>query len=89
MSDSTRLYVQLDRIEASIAEIRAHGGAVDKTLALQHQQLVEHIKRTALLEKEMLPISRHVQQVQGAGKLVALIAVIASIVTGIAVLWGH
>jgi hypothetical protein len=89
MTDLARLHAQLDRIEAHIETIKSHGASVDITLALQHAQLVEHIKRTALLEKELQPISKHVQRVQGAGQLLAVLAIISTIVAGFAALWSN
>lgn len=89
MSTLQGLSAQLDRIEAHIAAIKQHGASVDVTLALQHAQLVEHIRRTSILEKEIQPISKHVQRVQGAGQLLAVLAVISTIIAGFAALWGR
>lgn len=82
-------HAQLDRIEMKLDAVEARIGSIDVTLAAQHEQLVVHIKRTDLLEREIKPISKHVQQVQGAGKLLAIIATIAGIVAGFAVLWSR
>ncbi len=54
--------------------------SIDKTMALNTQQLAEHMRRTELLEKEMAPVAKHVQQMQGAAKLLGILAVIATIV---------
>jgi hypothetical protein len=69
MADDTKL----DRINE-----RLH--SIDKTLALNTQQLAEHMRRTALLEKEMQPVSKHVQQMQGAAKLLGILALIATVI---------
>ncbi len=86
MADA-RLFQQLDRIEKKLDIVDGRLGSIDVTLAGQHEQLIVHIKRTDILERELKPISRHVQQVQGAAKLLGLLALIASIVGGLSVLW--
>ncbi len=84
-----RILQQLDRIEDKITVVDQRINSIDITLAAQHSQLVEHIKRTAILERELKPVNKHVQQMQGAGKLLGLLALIASIVAGFAVLWSR
>lgn len=54
---------------------------IDKTLLLQQQQLAEHMRRTDLLEKELKPVTKFQQQFIGAGKLLGILAVIATIAT--------
>ncbi len=84
MTDLARLHAQLDRIEAHIADIKQHGASVSVTLAEQHIQLKDHIRRTALLEQEIKPISKHVQRVQGG---FAVIIALSGIIAGVAWLW--
>lgn len=62
----------LDKIAEELSEIRV-------ILARQEESLSYHIKRTALLEDSLKPINAHVQQMRGAGKLVALLALLATI----------
>jgi len=57
--------------------------SIDKTLAVNTEHLAEHIRRTRLLEEELKPISKHVQQMQGAGKLIALLALIATVASAL------
>lgn len=71
---------RLDRIEEKIDLLVERVGFIDVTLAKQHVSLVEHIKRTALLEKVIVPIKKHVDVVQGVVKLIFLIASIAAII---------
>lgn len=72
---SKKLIKDVDHIKRSLAN-------VDKTLALQHLSLVEHIKRTELLEKKLEPVEDHVQQVRGITKFIGwmlgLLAVVAA-----------
>lgn len=53
--------------------------SIDKTLAINTEHLAVHIKRTAILEQELRPVSKHVQQMQGAAKLLGILALIATI----------
>lgn len=85
---SDRIFQQLDRIETKIDKATDRLGRIDSTLAAQHEQIVIHIKRTDLLERELKPISKHVQQMHGAAKFIGLVAVVAGIVAGLAVFWG-
>jgi hypothetical protein len=63
---------RLHRIELAL-------NSIDKTLAVNTEHLADHIRRTRILEEEIKPISKHVQQMQGAGKLIALLALLATI----------
>ena len=69
------------RIFEKVEKIEAHLYSIDTTLARQHSSLEEHMRRTQLLEEEMKPVARHVEQMRGAGKLLALLALIATIVS--------
>lgn len=71
-STNVRIFDKLDRIEARLA-------AIDVTLAKQHESLAEHMRRTAVLEEEMHPVVKHVEQVRGAGLLLGLLAMLATI----------
>jgi len=62
----------LDKISDELSQIRV-------ILARQEESLAYHIRRTDLLEKTMEPVRAHVQQMRGAGKLIALLALIATI----------
>lgn len=63
--------------------------SVDKTLALQAQQLETHMRRTAaaeenldLLRQEFKPVQGHVEFINKLSKLIALGATIASALFG-------
>lgn len=76
MSDDKRL----ERIESKLDDTNDHLSAIDSTLAAQHVSLREHIRRTALIEKELAPIKTHVNRVEGALKLISVAAALAAIV---------
>lgn len=63
---------RLERIETKIDDAADHLSSIDATLSAQHISLREHIRRTAILEKELAPIKRHVYMVQGAAALIGL-----------------
>jgi archaellum component FlaC len=81
---------KLDKIEQKIEKITESIHSVDKTLARQEQHLAEHIRRTKiaetnieLLRNDIKPLTAHVQRVEGALKLIGIIAVFIGIATGI------
>lgn len=76
MSDDRRL----ERIEMKIDDTNDHLAKIDITLGAQHISLKEHIRRTTLLESELRPIKKHVDMVNGALKLLAILALIAGII---------
>lgn len=69
----------LDRIENKLAAIDEHLSRIDITLAEQHLSLRTHMRRTAALEKEISPITKHINRVQGAAALIGLMAAVAGI----------
>ena len=72
MSDFNRLEAKLDKIVDKI-------GSIDSTLASQHTSLREHIRRTELLEAQLRPVEKHVAMIQGALKLIGLVALFGGI----------
>lgn len=76
---------QLSRIEAKLDGLDRRLDKVDVRLAKYNAELEFHVARTTQLEDELLPIVKHVEQVRGAGKFLALIASIAGI---LGVIWG-
>ena len=63
---------KLDKINEQLSSINT-------TLAAQHVTLVEHVRRTELLENKVAPIERHVNYVEGAFKFIALIGIVIGI----------
>ncbi len=74
MDDIKRFEAKLDKIDDNI-------GRIDITLASQHEVLKEHIKRSNMLEAQMAPIQAHVSKVEGAIKLISILAMIAAIIS--------
>lgn len=68
-SNSDKRLEEIERLLASI----------DKTMALNTAHLDEHIRRTEILEEQIQPIKVHVEQMRGAAKLLAILALIAAI----------
>lgn len=63
---------KLDKISDKLSKI-------DVTLAAQHVTLLEHTKRSTMLEEDLKPIKKHVAMVEGALKLLGLLGLLASI----------
>lgn len=74
---------RLERIENKLDKFGDHLAAIDVTLAAQHVSLETHIKRTELLEQEVKPIQKHVDMVNGALKLIGILAMIAAIIEAV------
>lgn len=70
---------RLERIEVKLDDLSDHLASIDITLGQQHVSLKEHIRRTNILEKELVPVKRHVHMVEGALKLLGVLAAIGSI----------
>ena len=70
---SKKLIRDVDNIKRSLA-------SVDKTLALQHVSLAEHIRRTSLLEQKLEPVESHVEQVRGAFKFIGWLLAAAGVI---------
>ncbi len=74
---------RLERIEKKIDDQNEHLASIDRTLVEQHASLKHHIRRTDLLEKQIEPINKHVARVEGALKLIGLLATITAIVAAV------
>lgn len=73
-STTIRIFEKLENIEGHLASINI-------ILAKQHMSLDEHMRRTEILEVELRPVAKHVEQMRGAGKLLAVLALIATILS--------
>lgn len=71
---------KLNRIEEKLDDTNDHLASIDVTLAAQHVSLKEHIRRTTILEQEIRPIKKHVDMMNGALKLIGVLALIAGII---------
>ena len=64
---------KLDKIQEDVNEIKTH-------LAVYNEQLTVHIKRSEMLEDRIIPIETHVFMINGAIKLIGIVAAVAAIV---------
>lgn len=81
MDDSRRIHDKLDKIDDKLASI-------DTRLAKYNAELEFHIARTNQIEDTLVPVVEHIQQVQGAAKLVAWAIAVAGAIGGLAWIWG-
>lgn len=77
----------LNKIHEKLDIIIDRLNETDKILAVQAEQLAYHIKRSdqldtalGIIKNDLKPIEKHVSRVEGAFKLIALLASIAAIV---------
>lgn len=77
----------LHRIEDKLDRIQEKIGSIDVTLSAQHVSLVEHIRRTVILEEKIIPLEKHTVMVHGALKLIGFVAMLGAIIeSGVAFL---
>ena len=76
MSTGGKLHDKLDRIEQTLATMNV-------TLAVNTEQLKEHMRRTQLLEQKLEPVEKHVARVDGIIKFLGVVGVIVGIVAGV------
>lgn len=74
---------ELTRIETKVDKIEEHLQSQVVTLARLTVSVEEHVRRTNLLEQTIKPIEKHVATVQGALKLIALLAAVLAIASGV------
>lgn len=72
--------------EEKLDQINERLHSIDKTLAINTQHLAEHMARTKQIERELAPVVKHVAQVQGAGKLLFIMSLIATITSVVVLL---
>lgn len=84
MSDSHN-NSKLDRIELKIDKLDARLNTVDLRLEKYNAELEFHIARTNQIEDTLIGIVKHVEQVRGAGKFLAVLALIATILSAFVV----
>lgn len=76
MSDDKRI----ERIEIKLDAISDKLGDTNVILAAQHESLKQHMRRSDALERSIEPLKKHVNRVDGALRLLGLLAAIAAIV---------
>lgn len=81
---------KLNKIDERLDKLTESVHSIDKTLARQEENLKEHMRRSEANEKavellsiELKPIKTHVNRIDGALKLIGLIAVAIGIATGL------
>ena len=70
---------ELNEIKDKLDVLDSKLDNVDRILAVNTEQLSYHIRRTNLLESQLVPIKAHVEQIRGAGKLLFIASLIATI----------
>lgn len=85
MDDVTvrRIFKALEKIETNQNEHKELLTSLDKTVSKQEINIADHIRRTEILELEVLPIKAHVEQIRGVGKFIVFVSVITGIITAI------
>lgn len=76
---------QLHRIEAKLDKLDNRLDLVDIRLEKYNAELEFHISRTTQVEETLIGIVKHVEQVRGAGKFLAVLATLSAI---IGTIWG-
>lgn len=71
-----RIVDKLDKLDGRL-------DSVDKTLIVNTASLEEHVRRTALLEEQMIPVKRHIAMFEGVLKVVGGLSVIASLLVSV------
>lgn len=74
--DNKRLEDKIDKIVDNISDINI-------TLAKQSTILDEHVRRSTNLEDRVEPLEKHMHMIQGAIKVIGLVAIFAAIIEGI------
>lgn len=76
----TRLDDKIDKLDEKVDQVNLTLAKIEITLGVNTQSLVEHIKRTNLLEEKLEPVEKHVTNVNVIGKfLMGALGVIATI----------
>lgn len=79
------------RVEAKIDRLAERIGSIDVTAARHEENLLEHMRRTALLEQQdveiaaaLVPITQHMDRVKFLGILAAALASVIGLAVGVA-----
>jgi len=78
---------RLEKLDVKLDKVIEHIANIDTTLAKQSVILDEHVKRSTQLEDRMEPVEKHVVMINGVLKFLGLLAAIAAIIEGFAVLF--
>lgn len=80
MDNRNELLLDLvQEVRQDVKALDSHLSGIDKTLALQHEQLATHIMRTNLLQEEMKKVNRHIGMVEGGIKVIGSVSIVLGI----------
>lgn len=80
MSNDAKIHEKLDKLDYRL-------DGIDIRLEKYNSELEFHVARTNLLEDQVIPLVKSHEQWKGAGKLILLMSVVATIAGGIAWIW--
>lgn len=78
-----KLEEKIDKVDDKVDKLNEKLASIDKTLAINTESLVEHMRRTELLESELKPVSKHVILMESAFKVIGVIGSILVFFAGI------
>jgi hypothetical protein len=79
-----KLIVQgLNSLNETTETIDKRLDSMDKTLAVNTESLVHHVKRTDLLEQQLKPIKSAYDWLVISGKVIGILALLVTIISGI------
>ena len=78
-----KLEEKIDKVDDKVDKLNEKLASIDKTLAINTESLVEHMRRTNLIEAELKPVSKHVTLMESAFKVVGVIGSILVFFAGI------
>ena len=78
---------RLERLEDKVDKTLDAVSAIHETMATNTQSLIDHMRRTELLEKAIVPVQRDMNKAKGAIKLVAIVCAVVVAITGVLALF--
>ncbi len=76
---SQEIYNKLDKMDSKLTDVHVDIAGIKTELAVYNAQLKVHMKRTDAVEKQVNILSEFLWQAKGAGALIGLLALIATI----------
>jgi hypothetical protein len=70
---------RLERIENKVDTISEKVSDINSTLAAQHVSLEHHIKRTDLLEAQVIPLRGHADELKGVVRFLKILGLLLTI----------
>lgn len=78
-----KLEEKIDKVDEKVDKLNEKLASIDKTLAINTESLIEHMRRTNLIEAELKPVSKHVTLMESAFKVAGVIGSILVFFAGI------